>query len=195
MELLRDKFLQEMKLASLAGDTKIGQMVEKVSKNETQVAIQSLYMAKGTGGSTTIRMTDPSDVKTLGVRNFAQARPAASFLMLVTAIRVLGVELGAGSTINDAAIQTANYGSIKGLTGLPNGEVDIYSDGKIIVKDFPMYNFITDNKQTIELGTIHLGAPKFVFPDAELKAEIRTGAQTSATGIVKIELIGIATVN
>lgn len=190
---LRDRFIAEIQAGKMANDPKITTIAGLIAGNSVQVVAHSLYTVKAPGVSNNFVFTDASDVKETGVNNFANSRLVHNMLMLVDEIRVLGVELAAVPTKD--TIKGANYGSIKGLTALQNGVIDIYSDGRIVLKDFPLSNFITDNNQQQEMGTIKLASPKFLFPDAEFKAEIRTGTQTNVNLVIKLELIGIATLN
>ena len=190
---VRDQFIAEVNVGKASGDMHVSRISNLIATSTVQIVQHSIYCAKASGGSTGITFTDASDVKTTGINNFAQSKLPDNMLLLVTEIRLLGVELAATPTAE--TIKGANYGSIKGLTGVQNGVIDIFSDGKIIVKDYPLSNFIVENNHNQELGTITLGSPKFVFPGAEFKAEIRTGVNTNVNLVVKLELIGCATLN
>lgn len=189
----REFFISECALATATGDSSVGRIAQLVASNQASAVQHSVYFAKPTGGASTIRMSDASDLKTIGVSNLASSKMGPNQLLLITGMRLLGVTLGAAPTVD--TIKSANYGSIKGLDGLQNGEMDVYSGGKLILKDYPLSNFITDNRQSVELGTIALDMPKFFYPDQEVKVEIRTGSNPPANSIIKVEFIGVGTAN
>lgn len=190
---LRDLFITELGNAVAAKDTKVAEVANRVSLNELKVSGHTLFTVAATGGSTTTQLCEQSKAKTRGINNFAHAKPAPNQLLLCMDVRVTGVVLGAVPT--DATMAAANYGSIKGIAAMQNGEIDIYSNGQIIVKDFPLSNFVTDQDQTGRLGTYKLPVPKFIYPDSEIKIEIRTGVAHDVNTVIKVELAGVATMN
>lgn len=186
-------FLKELVDANKAGDSKAGMMLSRVTNNESQVTQHSFTNIITPGAVNTIRLFDTSVSKTIGINNFSQAKPSGTQIMLVTAIQLLAVTLGAAPT--PATILAANFDTIKTVTALQNGELDLYSDGRLIVRDFPTQEFVTLGDNNTPLGTVHLSTPKFVYPDAELRGEIRLGTPCDANVVIKIRLIGLCTQN
>lgn len=192
MKLLQ-LFLAAVAAAIQGGDQKVKTIGGLVVSQQAQTAVHSLYAIAKTGGSTTIKLTDQADSKTIGINNYSQSMLAQNQLFYLNGIRITGVVLAATPTAD--TMKAANFGSIKGMAGLQNGEIDITCDGKIILKDFPLSNCVTDGNSTVNLGYVHLGIDKLIPPQSELKIEIRTGSATDANGVLKVELIGAATVN
>lgn len=186
-------FLKELVDASKAGDSKATTMLSRVTNNESQVTQHSFTVIVTPGAVNTIRLFDTSIAKTIGLNNFSQAKPAGSQIMLVSAIQLLAVTLGATPT--PATSLGANFDTIKAVSALQNGEMDLFSDGKLIVKDFPTQEFVTFGDNNTPIGTVHLSTPKFVYPDAELKGEIRLGIPCDANLVLKLRLIGLCTQN
>ncbi len=141
--------------------------------------------------SQTTKMFKTDDDIVVGIRSLAKAQLEKNQFMLVTRITLLAITLGAAPT--DSSMSDSDFGSIKAIPGLQNGEWSFKSMDKYLLKKHVNQCFVTDNNHTITLGTKYLENPRLLIQQEKIEFDIELLDAPPANTVYKLILGGTGT--
>ena len=169
-----------------------------IKDGRLQLADTAYYSIKFAGGKANIDMFETQDAKETSITNVTQAKLQKDRLFLCNRIMLLASEFEGQLPANDSEfkrlIKATNFGSIKDVGGLQNGEFTLIANKKIIIPERPMQEFVTDGNSSVNLGTYYLESPRFIRDDEEFEFKIELGDDAPANTLIKVVLAGTATV-
>lgn len=169
-----------------------------IKEGRLQLADTGYYSIKWAGDKATIHMFETQDAKERGITNVTQAKLPKDRLFLCNRIILLAAEFVGDIPGSDIAwkqlIKSTNFGSIKEVAGLQNGDYTLLANKKIIVDERHMQEFVTDNDHTVNLGTYYLENARFIRDDEEFEFMIELGNDVPEKTLIKVVLAGTSTV-
>lgn len=126
--------------------------------------------------SKTIKMFETQDDKEVGVRNISNAKLSKNMVFLVSGIIMLtGMSTDPADKEANKAI---DFGSIKTIPALANGEFSLKANRKQIVPENQSNRgFVTDNDHTSTIGYYKLDNPRLIRDEELIEFTIELGTQ------------------
>ena len=179
-------------------DPAMVKVAEGIKEGRLQLADTGYYSIKWAGDRATIHMFETQDAKERGITNVTQAKLPKDRLFLCNRIILLAAEFEGDIPGSDIAwkqlIKATNFGSIKEVARLQNGDYTLLANKKIIVDERHMQEFVTDNDHTVNLGTYYLENARFIRDDEEFEFTIELGDDAPEKTLIKVVLAGTSTV-
>jgi hypothetical protein len=172
-----------------ANNKEIKGLVDDILSGAIKTEDYEMYSIRQATETTKMFKTD--DDKRTGIRSLAKAQLEKGQFMLVTRIQVLACIVS--DATNSDVLALADFGSIKAIPGLQNGEFSWKSNDKYLIKEHSNHTFITDNNSTINLGTHHLENPRLLIQLDKIEFEFNHYSSLPNNIVYKLILGGTGT--
>jgi hypothetical protein len=143
--------------------------------------------------SKTVKLFETSDSKVTGGTSIAQGKLPKGMVLLVSSITMLA---GASADLTEDKIKAIDYGSIKAVPAIANGEFYLKANKRQIIPEGKSNRvFVTDNNQMVNLGFWKLHNPRMIRDEEliEFVVELGTLDGVAANAHIMVELNGTIT--
>lgn len=184
-----ENFIEHAKASSLPG---VKNVVEDIIAGRKRLIDKDIYAMVDASGKTNVDFFETDKLKGIGARNIAQAQLPEGQIMLVDKIFLLGVTSEAEPYTFDS-LYSENFGTIKGIAGIQNGQVMFSVEKKIVLDEFSLQHFVTDGLDNVPVGMYALNSAHLLNHSVEIKFEIDLPAAIPAKTGLKLVLSGVGT--
>ena len=157
----------------------------QIKSGKLRLADTIIYSIKPVGGSKTIKMFEPQDVKEIGFRNISNAKLQKNQTLLCSGIYLLQGKAPAavpGSPTDDE-IKAADFTSLVRIPALANGEWGFKVNKVSFVPDnTPTRVFVTDNNLNVPLGFYKLDNARLITEELILELTVELGTTHNIPG-------------
>ncbi|HTF02409.1 MAG TPA: hypothetical protein VK826_00225 [Bacteroidia bacterium] len=143
--------------------------------------------------SKTVKLFETSDAKVSGGTSIAQGKLPKGMVLLVSSITML---VGTSADLTEDKIKAIDFGSIKAVPAIANGEFYLKANKKQIIPEGKSNRvFVTDNNQLVNLGFWKLHNPRMIRDEEliEFVVELGTLDGVAANAHIMVELNGTIT--
>lgn len=143
--------------------------------------------------SKTVKLFETSDAKVTGGTSIAQGKLPKGMVLLVSSITML---TGVSDDLTEDKIKAINYGSIKAVPAIANGEFYLKANKRQIIPEGKSNRvFVTDNNYMGNLGYWKLHNPRMIRDEEliEFVVELGTLDGVAANAHIMVELNGTIT--
>lgn len=134
----------------------------------------------------------PELPRKVGLRSLNNAKLPKDAVMVVNRLQFLAVALA--DTPTDTNMSVADYGSIKSIAGLQNGEFTLKVKSKPIIQACSMREFVTDGDQSKLVGSVFLENPFLIKEDEPIELDLELPANPPANTVFKVVFGGALTI-
>ncbi len=143
--------------------------------------------------SKTVKIFETSDAKVTGGTSIAQGKLPKGMVLLVSSITML---VGTAADLTDDKIKVIDFGSIKAVPAIANGEFYLKANKRQIIPEGKSNRvFATDNNQTVSLGYWKLHNPRMIRDEELIEFVVELGSMdgVAANAHIMVELNGTIT--